>query len=170
MLTQCPVVYTTNDDFIERAFGLYHRLCNVVAIESHMGKRDESMGACVEIVKFHGDFNHPQRMVITESDYQRRLAFDTPMDLRFRADMLGRAILFLGYSFGDPNVSYLFHHVNETLESLPTSLSGRRAYITVANPSDFERTLFAARNIEVIAVDERTQSADVAALLLDLRS
>lgn len=170
-LSKCSLFYTTNyDDFLERSFGLNDRPCSVVAIESHMGARVGGAPVGSEVVKFHGDFNYPDRMVITETQYQRRLAFETPMDLRFRADMLGRAVLFLGYSFNDPNVSYLFHLVNEKLGDLPGSLSGRRAYITVPDPSDFELALFDARNIEVIAVNEMTQTNDIAALLGDLRS
>ena len=170
-LDRCPVYYTTNyDNLLERAFDYHGRECRSVAIESHIGARIGRTSPVCEIVKFHGDFRHPESMVITESDYQRRLAFDTPMDMRFRADMLGRAVLFLGYGFGDPNVSYLFHLVNERLDKLPTSLSGRRAYITVPDPSDFERTLFAARNIDVLPVNEESHTDDIAALLADLRA
>ena len=167
LLDQCDLFYTTNyDNYLERALELHGRKCEVIAIESHMGAK--SPGRC-EVVKFHGDFNFPGEMVVTESDYQRRLAFETPMDYRFRSDLLGRTVLFLGYSFGDPNVAYLFHRVNETLSRLPVSSSGRRAYIVVPNPSDFETTLFEARNIEVIAVDERTIESDIAELLRELR-
>ena len=106
-------------------------------------------GTC-DVVKFHGDWNHPDRMVLSESHYEERLGLNTPIDYRFRADILGRAALFLGYSFRDPNVAYLFRRMNDELNALPTSLAGRRAYIVVANPSHFELRLFAARNIEVI--------------------
>jgi hypothetical protein len=168
-LDLCSVYYTTNyDDFLERSFELAGRPTSAIVSESHMGSHP-SAGRC-EIVKFHGDFSFPDRMVITESDYQRRLSFETPMDYRFRSDLLGRAILFLGYSFGDPNVAYLFHLVNQQLSRLPGSPSGRRAYIVVPNPSDFENTLFEARNIEVVPIQERTMTADIAELLRDLRS
>jgi hypothetical protein len=167
-LDRCDLFYTTNyDNHLERALSLHGRQCDVIAIESHMGAKNP--GRC-EVVKFHGDFNYPDEMVVTESDYQRRLAFETPMDYRFRSDLLGRTVLFLGYSFGDPNVAYLFHRVNERLSRLPVSATGRRAYIVVPNPSDFETTLFQARNIEVIPADERTIEDDIAELLRELRA
>lgn len=166
LLDQCNLFYTTNyDNYLERALTLGGRPCEVVAIESHMGAMT---GRC-EVVKFHGDFNHPEQMVVTESDYQRRLALETPMDYRFRSDLLGRTVLFLGYSFGDPNVAYLFHLVNERFARLPNSASGRRAYIVVPDPSDFEIALFDARNIEVIPVGEQTREEDIAKLLSELR-
>ena len=36
---------------------------------------------------------------LTESDYERRMEFKTPMDLRLWSDLLNRSILFLGYVF-----------------------------------------------------------------------
>src|SRR5262249_28683281 len=105
LLTRCRLFYTTNyDDFLERAFSLHGREHEVVVLESQMGgvRRD------CEIIKFHGDLNHPDQIVLTESDYERRLSLSTAMDYRLRADLLGRVILFIGYSFRDPNVSYLF--------------------------------------------------------------
>lgn len=165
-LDKCRIFYTTNfDDFLERSFALHNRRCNVIAIEAHMGA---STGDC-EIVKFHGDFNHPERMVLSESHYESRLSFTSPMDLRLRSDMLGRAMLFIGYSFRDPNVAYLFRLVNEQLHELPSSMTGQRAYIIVPDPSDFEYQLFKARNIQVIPVDGRYIDEEIARFLVDLR-
>ena len=118
-----------------------------------------------QVVKFHGDFNHPPQMVVTESDYEKRLAFQTEMDFRLRSDVLGRAVLFLGYSFRDANVAYLFRLVNEYFHGLPANPSGRRAYIVIADPSDFEIRLFRARNIEVIGVNGGRIIEDITSVL-----
>ncbi len=166
-LSNCSIFYTTNyDAFIERSFNLNKRDCIIVADEAGMGKRSGS----AEIVKFHGDFDHPDNMVLSESDYEKRLKFETPMDYRLRSDILGRSLLFIGYSFNDWNVSYLFRLVNEHLGELPVSFSGKRAYIIIANPSDFERLLFKTRKIEVIPSYGSDLAADIAALLRELRS
>jgi SIR2-like domain len=106
--------------------------------------------SATQVVKFHGDFNNPDEMVVSEGQYYRRMKLESPMDLKLRADLFGRAVLFIGYSFRDINVAYLFQNVNEMFNQLPHSFSGKRAYITVHNPSDFENRLFYARNIEVI--------------------
>ena len=81
------------------------------------------------------------------------LSLSTAMDYKLRADLLGRILLFLGYSFRDYNLSYLFRLANEQFMGLPQSLSGRRAYIVFPDPSSFEKSLFANRNIEVVPVD-----------------
>jgi hypothetical protein len=168
-LDRCRLYYTTNyDDFIERAFGLLGRRCTPIVIEAQMGHFDPDPSAC-EVIKFHGDLAHPDKMVLSESQYEARLSLQTPMDFRLRSDVLGRALLFLGYSFRDWNVSYLFRLVNDELDALPDSSSGRRAYITVPEPSDFEFRLFQQRNIEVIPVSSSATTADVSDLLEQIR-
>ena len=166
-LESCNLFYTTNfDDFLERGLRLHRRSCEVIALEAHMGSKHSGT---TEVVKFHGDFNHPDMMVLSESHYERRLVFQSPMDLRFRSDVLGRVVLFLGYSFRDANVSYLFHLVNTQLDRLPSSPSGRRAYILVPDPSDFEYQLFRARNMEVIPIGSHTMTEDISEILNSLR-
>lgn len=166
LLRKCNLIYTTNfDDFIERALRLHNRTCQVVAVEAEMGS-DKSI---CEVVKFHGDLNHPSQMVLSESDYEKRLNLSSEMDYRLKGDMLGRVLLFLGYSFRDVNVSYLFRLISEQFPPKIGAQSGRRAYIVVPEPSDFEIELFGARNIAVIPISSRNITQDVADLLKKLR-
>ena len=97
------------------------------------------------------------------------MRLESPMDFKLRADVLGRAVLFIGYSFRDQNINYIFHIVNRLFSDLPDSLSGRRAYIILNEPSEFERRLFHARNIEVVAVGGKNMPDDVAAVLRQMR-
>ena len=125
--------------------------------------------AVTDVVKFHGDFNHPEKMVLTESDYQQRLTLETAMDFRLRSDLLGRGTLFIGFSFTDPNVAYIFRRLNDLFEELPETSTGRRAYIVVPDPSDFERRLFQSRNIEILPVSRNHMTEDITAMLQELR-
>ena len=164
-LSKCKIYYTTNfDNFLERALRLYHRCVTVVAVEGEMGASDDS-----EIIKFHGDLDHPNQIVLTERDYENRLKLESSMDHRLRADLLGRVALFLGYSFRDPNVSYLFRLFTEEFFGKPESLSGCRAYIVVGDPSGFETSLFGNRNISVIPVRGEYITKDTADVLKDMR-
>jgi hypothetical protein len=166
-MEKCRVFYTTNyDNFLESAFKLHRRNHGVVAVEAQMGN---THGNC-EIVKFHGDLDHPDQIVLTESDYEQRLKLSTAMDARLRADLLGRVVLFIGYSFRDPNVSYLFRLFTDQYWEKPGSLPGERAYIIVPDPSDFEFELFQARRIRVIQVRSSRITEDITSILSEIRS
>lgn len=161
-LSRCRIFYTTNyDDFLERALSAKGRNTSVVTTEQNIN-HDSSL---CEVVKFHGDFNTPAQMVLSESHYMDRMRLESPMDFKLRSDMLGRALLFIGYSFSDQNVGYIFHVVNRLFSALPGSYSGRRAYIILHEPSDFERKLFHARNIEVIPSSSGDITSGIAAVL-----
>jgi hypothetical protein len=169
-LDRCAAMYTTNyDDFLERALRLAGRSVRVVASERDMGHGASGDRAdSIEVVKFHGDFNHPDAMVLSESHYEERLQLKSALDLKLRSDILGRAILFVGYSFRDWNVAYLFRLANEEFGLLPGSFSGKRAYIIVSSPSDFERQLFHNRNIEVVTGQGQNPSARAIEVLRDM--
>ena len=165
-LEHCSVYYTTNyDDFLERSLRLHERPCRAVATEANLS---EPNPGC-EVIKFHGDFSFPDSMVLSESQYETRFSLTNIMDLRLQSDMLGRALLFLGYSFRDPNVSYIFHLVQRRFKDLPGTPSGRRAYIAVPEPSNFELRLFRERNIEVIPLDRAQLTVATVSLLQDIR-
>jgi len=164
-LNRCKIIYTTNyDNYIERSFDFARRPYHVVALEGHIKPYDEQC----EIIKFHGDLDFEETMVLSESDYEKRLQLRSPMDYRLRADVLNRALIFIGYSFRDWNVAYLFRLVNDEFKDLPDSAYGHRAYIVVPDPSDFEMRLFRARNIEVIPVSSANITADIANILTEI--
>jgi len=164
-LTDCKDFYTTNyDDFLERSLRLSGRQVQVVTSERDMGAH----GHDTEVVKFHGDFNAPDEMVFSEGHYYRRMRLDGPLDLKLRSDLLGRAAFFVGYSFRDLNVGYLFDVLDNALKGMPNSPSGRRAYIVVHNPSDFEYSLFHKRNIEVVPTRGDDRTSGLVEILKDL--
>jgi SIR2-like domain len=166
-LDRCNIYYTTNyDDFIERGLRKSGRNAHITSSELSIS-HDRSV---VEVVKFHGDFNSPNEMVVSESHYMDRMRLESPMDFKLRADMLGRAILFIGYSFRDANVDYIFHIVNRLFSKLPGSMSGRRAYIVLPEPSEFERHLFQRRNIEVVPISSLEVESGVAEVLREMRN
>ena len=107
-----PLIYTTNyDRNLEVAFELHERPYVRIANARDVA---QAVGHGTQIVKFHGDFDDEESLVFTETDYFSRLSFDGPLDVKFRADAMGRTVLFIGYSMQDMNIRLLLHRIWET--------------------------------------------------------
>lgn len=105
-------IYTTNwDSWIERGFDKESMPYHKVVIPDDLASYDpfgpiafppsastKTRYPKTQIVKFHGDFARPDTIVVKESDYFKRLDFEHPLDIRLRSDIIGRSVLFIGYS------------------------------------------------------------------------
>ena len=106
-----PLIYTTNyDDIIERAFGLRNVPCHAI---SNIDDIVNAPADATQIVKFHGTFSDDSSLVLTESSYFDRLEFESAIDIKLRADILGRTLLFIGYSLNDINIRYMLYKLNK---------------------------------------------------------
>lgn len=102
-----PIIYTTNYDAnLETAFRIHGRNYVKIANTRDIAKAHSGI---TQIIKFHGDFEDDQSLVIAETDYFNRLSFSSPLDIKLWADALGRTILFIGYSMSDLNIRLLLH-------------------------------------------------------------
>ncbi|TIQ16998.1 SIR2 family protein, partial [Mesorhizobium sp.] len=86
---------------LEVAFEVHDRPFVKVANAKDIAKVN---GEGTQIIKYHGDFDDDASLVLAESDYFERLSFESPLDVKFRADALGRTVLFIGYSMSDMNI------------------------------------------------------------------
>ena len=98
------IVTTNYDSYIEDAFG---DKCIVKVSDRQLGIYEKGR---VCIYKIHGDFSHPQQIIITKGDYAR--FSNDPNNLiwnEVKGLMSKKAILFIGYSLDDVHVyNYLF--------------------------------------------------------------
>lgn len=162
-----PKIYTTNfDRWIEKAFdhwkAAYHKIVNVNDIAG-------STAGVTDIVKFHGDFDDDESLVLTESSYFNKLEFESPLDILLRADALHHPILFIGYSLADVNMRYLFHKLSKIWEAARVSRARKTSFIFMARPNPIEEALFQKWGITPI-VDPKGGTAGLIDFLASLKS
>lgn len=158
-----PLIYTTNyDRNLEVAYALQGRPFLKIANARDLTRvgRDET-----QIVKFHGDFDDDESLVLTESDYFSRLRFDGPLDVKFRADAMSRPVLFVGYSMQDPNIRLLLHRIWETwaLSAYEKSRPKSYVFLPLANPA--QRAVLERWGITVVSGDEGDPEAALCGFL-----
>jgi hypothetical protein len=120
ILARLPVtrIWTTNyDTLIERTFRERRKQLDV---KSHDGDvTTENPFAHAVLYKMHGSVEHPSNVVIAKSDYEsyrrKRIGFIQLLT----GHLISRHLLFLGFSFTDPNLSYLFTLIRESFEDTP---------------------------------------------------
>lgn len=145
------LIYTTNyDRWIERAFDYYKKPHHkIVGIHDFT----QSNPGVTEIVKYHGDFDDDSSIVLTETSYFERLDLNTALDVKLRADSLGKSLLFIGYSLSDLDIRFLLYKLqllwdNNHAYVQPTSY----VFLTENNP--IQRKVLESRNIQTIISDE----------------
>lgn len=115
LLAQIPhfkqIITTNYDSLLEDAYG---ESCNLVVTNSDLSQVDSRKPT---IYKVHGDFSHPDDIVIAQRDYKRmysqkqeNLLWDT-----IRAEFSRHNVLFIGYSISDQNIQMLIEYVKEQM-------------------------------------------------------
>lgn len=155
-----PKIYTTNfDEMIELAFK-YHGedCCTIATLEDILGARDN----VTQIVKFHGTLNHDETLVISESDYHNRLDMEGPLDIKLRSDLLGKTVLFLGYSFRDLNIRYMWSKLFKVMKS------SCKAYMVTMKPNYLFETVYGRKGMKFICLDSDNFCHDFTLFMEDL--
>lgn len=172
-LARCDfrTIYTTNfERHIEAALADAGKKSSTLArLVDFM--RPVERGAC-QVIKFHGDLDFPETVVLTEAHYFDRFRLEAAPDQRLRSDLLGNVFLFLGYSFNDINIRYIWHRMNEMRRQGPPAADptdprapGLRCYWATFGVGPVQPRLLADWHIDVIALDPGDKSRSVADLL-----
>jgi hypothetical protein len=177
-------IYTTNwDSWIERGFHKesvpYHKVVipdDLASYDpfgttgfvqaSHRGAGTKTRYPKTQIVKFHGDFSRPNTIVVRESDYFRKLDFEHPLDIRLRSDIIGRSVLFIGYSFTDLNMRYMWYKLTNMMASVNNAPlnNAPRSFLVMPNPNPILEDTLGSKNIELVLLDNQ----DIKQSLTDL--
>jgi hypothetical protein len=163
-----PVIYTTNyDNIIEKSFELLSKpVCTIANIDDIACAPD----AATQVVKFHGTFSDDESLVLTESSYFERLSFESAIDLKLRADMLGKCLLFIGYSLDDVNVRYMLYKLFKLRQQVKNRRTSNTpsAYLTSFGSGEIQRTLLAQWNVSIIELDPLNKQESIENFLKSL--
>lgn len=136
-------VCTTNfDSLIEDTMILLHRPVSVVVTKDRLtvGNSNES-----KVIKLHGDFNHPDKMVITEHDYDLYLE-QNPIFATFIANLfITNTMLLIGYSLDDNDFRGIWQIINNRLGNM-----SQPAYCITVDATPEKIARYKRRNIKVI--------------------
>jgi hypothetical protein len=162
-----PLIYTTNyDRNLEMAFELHGRPFVKIANAADLTKIS---GEGTQIVKFHGDFDDDETLVLTETDYFSRLSFDSPLDVKFRADAMGRTVLFVGYSMRDLNIRMLLHRIWETWAGSRYEAHRPRSYIFMHRANPVQQAVLARWGITLLTGSSEEPEAALTEFLQELK-
>lgn len=162
-----PIIYTTNYDAnLEVAFRLHEKEFVKVTNARDVANVREGVP---QIVKFHGDFDDDRSLVLAESDYFERLNFDSPLDIKFRADALGRTILFIGYSMSDLNIRLLLYRLWQTWRNSGNERERPCSYVFMSRPNPVQEAVLGQWGISPMTGDSDDPQTALTAFLAGLR-
>ena len=163
-----PVIYTTNyDRWLERAYDHYKVKYDKIANIADMS-RSRSGGA--EIIKFHGDFDYEDSIVLTEASYFERMDFETHLDYKLKSDMMRYGMLFIGYSMTDMNIRYLIYKIDQLWRGSPHIKARPPSFVFLTRPNPVLERVLESRGITTFVGAEDNPSESLKSFLLELRA
>lgn len=120
ILARLPIAtyWTTNyDRMIETALETAGKVVDVKHTVDHL--KTTQRGRQVVVYKMHGDVSDPDRAVLTKDDYEGYFRDREPFVTALTGDLVSKTILFLGFSFTDPNIDYVMSRIRVVLRQQP---------------------------------------------------
>ena len=120
ILARLPIetYWTTNYDcLIETALTAAGKVVDVKSAVRHLKKVQRGRQATV--YKMHGDVGDPDRAVLTKDDYESYFRDREPFVTALAGDLVSKTMLFVGFSFTDPNIDYVMSRIRVVLHSAP---------------------------------------------------
>ncbi|MGL5867976.1 SIR2 family NAD-dependent protein deacylase [Clostridium chrysemydis] len=158
-----PIIYTTNyDRSLESSFRVFG--CpfeKIIGVEDLYNISNEK----AQIIKLHGDFDSDESIVLTESSYFERMNFESPLDLKLRSDILGKSILFIGYSLSDINIKYLIFKLNKLWAGSNNKSKRPKSFIFLTSPNPIQERIMEERGIYPIIGKETNPSKSLETFL-----
>lgn len=106
-------IWTTNFDMlIEKALRAANKNPDVRKTDADFAKPRQSD---VVLYKMHGDLDRPHEVILSASDYENYAQTHPIFQNALEGDLITKTFLFLGFSFTDPNLSYMLAGLRSVL-------------------------------------------------------
>jgi hypothetical protein len=120
ILASLPIAtyWTTNyDRMIETALEGQGKVVDVKHTVEHLKKTQR--GRQVVLYKMHGDVGNADKAILTKDDYEGYFRDYEPFVTALTGDLVSKTMLFVGFSFTDPNIDYVMSRIRVVLRSQP---------------------------------------------------
>lgn len=147
LIVSLPVrrIYTTNfDDLLEQASRKKQLNRTVIFNSSQVGFSDTST---LSIIKLHGDLDDPASLVISAGDYYSYFAKNPAVADLLKVELQTHTILFLGYSFSDPDLGMIIGSA-----AAQSGTARPLLYTLQLSPTGLAVQAFARRGMKVIDI------------------
>lgn len=94
--------------------------------------------------------------------------FESPLDIKLRSDVLGKTVLFLGYSLSDINIRYLLYRLQKQWEKEGNHKSRPKSYIFLARPNIVQEEILRARGVVPIIAETDDPKSSLQKFLAEL--
>lgn len=94
--------------------------------------------------------------------------FESPLDIKLRSDVLGKTVLFLGYSLSDINIRYLLFRLQKQWEKEGCDKTRPKSYIFLARPNVVQEEILRARGVVPIVAETDDPKASLQKFLMEL--
>ena len=132
------IVCTTNFDFLlEKQYDLEGQDNRAVYPVVDEDQLSVNLGASgIQLLKLHGDLRHPNRLVVSETDYDGFLTNFPLIATYLSNQLITKTAVFVGYSLDDPDFRQIWQVVSNRLGK-----TRRMAYAVLVNapPGDLAR-------------------------------
>lgn len=141
------IVCTTNiEHLLEQGYDLMSKYYKPIINENQLSI--SNVNSETILIKLHGDLYNPDRLIVTEEDYDGFLKRN-PMLSTYLANLLiVRTPLFIGYSLDDTDFRQIWQLIKDRLGNLR-----RQAYVLKVNCSLHEKARFERRGVKVINIE-----------------
>lgn len=141
-IPQIKTIFTTNyETLIEDE---YHDRCNVIVQDTDLINLDSRYPS---IYKIHGDFSHPDKIIISQNDYTEFYTKHSQQVLwqKICSELVQRHILFIGYSLSDSNIKYIIDNLRNQVGD-----TAKEAYLIAPSIHQSNKTYLHKKHITYI--------------------